>query len=165
MTKGEAAPDLPAVERDYRAGQLSNREIARRHGRSESWVRKIAKENGWARDLAEAVRQRVREDLVREGILANGDAEIVDEAAAIGVEVVRSHRRDIAKLRQAAAGLIDELGRDLKITERSRVISDLAATMARLIPMERQAFGLDEDRPDLAGIQIAWPLPKTALDD
>jgi hypothetical protein len=182
MIKGEAAPDLPAVERDYRTGQLSNREIARRHGRSESWVRKIAKENGWARDLADAVRHRVREDLVRDGVLANGDEAIVDEAAAIGVEVVRSHRLDIARLRQAAAGLLDELGLRgspaewqlsgeegpilLKVTDRSRVVSDLAAIMARLIPLERQAFGLDEDRPGGSQpLTVVWEgMPEPAYD-
>jgi hypothetical protein len=112
------------------------------------------------------------------------DAAIIDEAAAIGVELVRSHRRDIAGLRGAVGELLDELGAAgkmcevagveegvavamplLKITDRSRVIAELARAMALLVPLERQAFGLDEDRPDLAGIQITWPLPKTALDD
>ena len=53
------------------------------------------------RDLSGAVRSRVCESLVREGVGANllagvtpYEAAIVD-AAARGVEVVRSHRRDI----------------------------------------------------------------------
>lgn len=184
-------PDLANVERDYRAGQLSNREIGRRHGRSEAWVRKVAKEKSWARDLAGAVRHRVRESLVREGVRANqcelagvepSDTAIVDEAAAIGVELVRSHRRDIAAVRKAATDLLDELGLRgppeewqlsgaqgrllLKITDRSRVASDLAAILARLIPLERQAFGLDEDRP--GGSQpmtVVWEgMPAPAYD-
>ena len=50
---------------------------------------------------------------VRANLIAGGkpsDAAIIDEAAAIGVAVVRSHRRDIDALRQAAAGLLGELG-------------------------------------------------------
>jgi hypothetical protein len=160
-------PDLTGVERDYRAGQISHREIGRQHGRSESWVRKLAKRKGWARDLAGAVRHQVRESLVREGSrqseligIKPSDAAIIDEAAAIGVAVVRSHRLDINALRQAAAGLLDDLGLRgprqewqlsgaqgpflLKVTDRSRVIADLSAAMARLVPLERQAFGLDE---------------------
>ena len=168
-------PDLAAIERQWRAGLLSNREIARQQGRSETWVRKLAKAKGWTRDLAGAVRHQVRESLVRDGVRANqcellgvepSDAAIIDEAAAIGVEVVRSHRRLIGSLWQKVEGLLSELRpsppcappqRDesdgilmlpLKIIDRSRVISDLSQTMARLVPLERQAFGLDEDRPD-----------------
>jgi hypothetical protein len=72
--------------------------------------------------------------------------------------VVRSHRRDIDALRQAAAELLSELRaptqRDkdgvlvvVPLIHRSRVIADLSSAMARLVPLERQAFGLDEDRP------------------
>lgn len=163
-------PDLAIIERDYRAGQLSKREIGRQHDRSEAWVRKLAIAKGWTRDLSDAVRTRIRESLVRDAVRANSrcelmgvvasDAAIVDEAAAIGVTVVRSHRRDIENLREAAAGLLAELrpnpqgepGRwdgadEIPLIHRSRVIADLSAAMARLVPLERQAFGLDEDRP------------------
>lgn len=183
------SPDLALIEREYRAGQLSNRAIARQHGRSEGWVRKLAKANGWTRDLSGAVRNRVRESLVR-GVRANqcelmgapSDAAIIDEAAAIGVAVVRSHRRDIGGLRQAAAGLLDELGLRgppqewqlsgeegpllLKVGDRTRVIADLSRCMALLIPLERQAFGLDEERP--GGSQpmtVVWEgMPAPAYD-
>jgi hypothetical protein len=50
------------------------------------------------------MRSRVRESLVREGVRANliagvrpSEAAIVDAAAARGVEVVRSHHRDIQR--------------------------------------------------------------------
>lgn len=177
-------PDLAVVEACYRAGQISHREIGRQHGRSESWVRKLAKRKGWTRDLAGAVRNRVRESLVREGSRVSeligikpSDAAIIDEAAAIGVAVVRSHRQDINALRVAAAELLGEIStgteRDedgvlvvIPLTHRSRVICDLSAAMARLVPLERQAFGLDEDRP--GGSQpmtVVWEgMPAPAYD-
>jgi hypothetical protein len=87
---------------------------------------------------------------VREGVRANllagvtpSEAAIVD-AAARGVEVVRSHRCDIDALRGAAAVLLSELSvplLNLKVTERSRAIADLSMTMARLVPLERQPSG------------------------
>jgi hypothetical protein len=197
--KKDITPDLGAVERDYRAGQISHREIGRQHGRSESWVRKLAKREGWTRDLAGAVRHRVRESLVREGVRANqceqmgvepSDAAIVDEAAAIGVAVVRSHRRDIEALREAAAGLLGELFHShrppqtdappqadgppegvekwvpIPLIHRSRVICDLSAAMARLVPLERQAFGLDEDRAHGSQpMTVVWEgMPQPAYD-
>jgi hypothetical protein len=65
------------------------------------------------------VRSRVRESLVREEVRANllagvtlSEAAIVDAAAARGVEVVRSHRRDIDALREAAV-LLSELSAPL----------------------------------------------------
>jgi hypothetical protein len=54
--------------------------------------------------------------LAREGVRANllagvtpSEAAIVDAAVALGVEVVRSHRRDIDAMRKAAAVLLSEL--------------------------------------------------------
>jgi hypothetical protein len=65
---------------------------------------------------------------VRANLLAGvtpSEAAIVDVAAARGVEAVRSHRRDIDALREAAAVLLSELSaplQHLKVTERSCVI-------------------------------------------
>ena len=143
-------PDWPAIEREFRAGQLSIKELGRQHSVSDTAIRKRAKALGWTRDLSGAVRTRVRESLVREEVRANqselmgvvpSEAAIVDAAAARGVEVVRSHRRDINALRQAAAGLLAELAPGaraqhdgangilvvpLRVIDRSRVIADLS---------------------------------------
>jgi antitoxin (DNA-binding transcriptional repressor) of toxin-antitoxin stability system len=74
--------------------------------------------------------------------------------------VVRSHRRDIDALREAAPVLLSELSApvlNLKVTERSRVIADLSTTMARLVPLERQGFGLDEDKRDASqSMTVVW---------
>ena len=159
------AHDWDAIERGYRAGQLSIKELAREHKLSDTAIHKRAKAKGWTRDLSRAVRTRVCESPGLRGGLRKPDrradaydAAIIDEAAAIGVAVVRSHRRDIDALRQAAAELLRELRaptqRDedrvlvvVPLIHRSRVIADLSSAMARLVPLERQAFGLDEDRP------------------
>lgn len=56
MPRGQI--DWEAVERDYRAGCLSVREIARKHGCDDKAVRRRAVELQWIRDLADKVRQR-----------------------------------------------------------------------------------------------------------
>ena len=65
------AHDWDAIERAYRAGQLSIKELARQHKLSDTAIHKRAKAKGWTRDLSGAVRTRVRESLVCEGVRAN----------------------------------------------------------------------------------------------
>lgn len=51
--------DWIQVEGDYRAGVLSNRQIAERHSVSESGIRKRAKLQGWLKDPTGVKRARV----------------------------------------------------------------------------------------------------------
>ena len=95
MAKKRVATDWESIERDYRAGVLSIREIAKQHEISDKAVRNKAKANGWERDLSSKVSEKVRSELVRsESAHADGktDREIVEVAAATVVQVVRGHR-------------------------------------------------------------------------
>ena len=96
MTSKKAI-DWEAAERDFRAGQLSNRMIAEKHGVSETAIRKRAKAQGWSKDLTEKVRQEVRSQLVRAEVRTPSvsDREVIEVAAATGAQVVRTHRKDI----------------------------------------------------------------------
>ena len=157
MSKERIRPDWEAIEREYRAGQLSVAEIGRQNGISHPAILKRAKKEGWARNLAEHVREVVAARLVTEGVTTPNarEEEIIDAAAARGVEVVRCHRRDISslnalaiRLRQKAEGLIDTVA-DLKdLDNATSVIESLARTASRLIPLERQAFNLDSGDDD-----------------
>lgn len=49
MSKKDKPIDWASIERDYKAGSMSNREIARWHGLSETAIRKKAKAEGWER--------------------------------------------------------------------------------------------------------------------
>jgi transposase-like protein len=148
--------DWELIGREYRAGQLSIREIARQHELSETAIRKRARKEGWARDLTAQVRERVRTELVRNEVRTPNarepEREIIDAAARRGVEVVQGHRRDIAALRVLAerlaskATLLIEEVADLKdLDAATGCIESLARTEARLIPLERQAFNLDAE--------------------
>lgn len=113
-----SAADWEAIERDYRAGVLSVRELAKQHGISEAYIRKKAKASGWERDLTAKVQEAVRTELVRaevrstharteEGVRT--EAEIVQTAAAEIAGIVRSHRVGILAGRQLAALLFGQL--------------------------------------------------------
>jgi hypothetical protein len=90
----------------------------------------------------------VRDELIREEFARTCSPRyafrgIVDMAAR-GVEIVRSPARHRCAA-GGGGGAAVELSApllNLKVTERSRVIADLSMTMARLVPVERQAFGL-----------------------
>lgn len=59
------ATDWGAIERDYRAGILSLREIAAKDGNvTEGAIRKKAKGQGWTRDLSAKIKAKA-DDLVR----------------------------------------------------------------------------------------------------
>lgn len=110
MAKNNA--DREAVERDYRAGILSIREVAKLHCVSDKAVRNWAKEFGWDRDLTAKVNEKVRTDLVRaESAPADHqtEREIVEVAAATVVQVVRGHRASIKRMNALALELLEEL--------------------------------------------------------
>lgn len=117
--------DWEAVEREYRAGQLSVSEIGRQCGVSHTAINKRAKKDGWVRDLAARVRQQVSARLVSEEVSEANAQEAIDVAAARGVEVVRSHRRDIATARGVASRLVEEL--DIATIHRDAIAEEIEA--------------------------------------
>ncbi len=155
--------DWEAIEREYRAGMLSLREIGRRHGVTEGAIRKKAKAEGWERPLADKVRAAVREKLVRIDGTQSGtqtprasDAEIIAAAAELGKEVQLTHRRDLQQLRAIGSIITTRLAAHLNgettdgpfLGEKETVgdlLEKLSRVKARLIPLERQAHNLDAD--------------------
>jgi hypothetical protein len=170
--------DWEAIEREYRAGQLSVSEIARQHGLSHTAINKRAKANKWERNLVEAVRQAAEAKLVSDGVSAETSREIVETAAARVVSVVRSHRSDIQTAREEASALLAEL-RDTRLNldvigdeiaasgeapnakrlmrqavslpGRAATLRELSNSIKNFVGLERQAFNIDPkgtDAPD-----------------
>ena len=65
-------PDWEAIHGLYRAGLLSVRAIAERHGISDTAIRSRAKKNGWQRDLTDRVRQAAKAKVVRAEVRTSG---------------------------------------------------------------------------------------------
>lgn len=92
--------DWEIIERDYRAGTLSIREMAKLYDVSEGAIRKRAKSRAWERDLTGKVNEKVRTELVRSEVRTSSpqtEREIIEVAAATVVQVVRSHRSRITQ--------------------------------------------------------------------
>lgn len=152
--------DWERIEAEFRAGQLSNREVAHLYGVSEGAIRKKAKACGWKKDLAEKVRAAVREKLVRGGTREReaSDRELVEEKAEIGATVVRGHQKHIQELLEAKQILSARLRVLLDGGEPegpcmgekespADLLEKLTRITAKLLPLDRQAHNLDEDTP------------------
>lgn len=159
----KTATDWEKIEAEYRAGQLSVREIARQHEITEGAIRKRAKAECWERgDLAEKVSQRVKNELVRGEVRSAtrahvDDAVAVEVAATRAVEVVRQHQRrlstlnDLAdRLARKADALIEGVATLDDLGGAAQAVESLGRTAGRVIPLERQVFNLDatEGKPN-----------------
>lgn len=181
MSKG-AKPkvDWEAIEREYRAGQLSVAEIGRQYGVSHPAILKRAKKLSWTRDLSDKVRQEVTARLVTDEVTAASRGnpikakEAIELAATRGVELVRQHRGGLDRLRKIAEKLAAQLDADsddikeieaaideetaddrsperrnrmlkaVSLGSRAGIARELSQVLKNLIPLERQAFNLDD---------------------
>ena len=168
--------DWDSIEPLYRAGALTLNDICGQyeadHIHSQVWkvtvthaaIIKKAKANKWTRNLAEKVRQRVKERLVTEPVtLCNQtDQEIIEAASGETVVVARGQRHRT----QVALDFQDKLLQELKdqfkadkkaslqskkpveILSKVRVFKDLAFTMKTLQDQQAEQYHLNDTDQD-----------------
>tara|TARA_R110001599_G_scaffold353121_1_gene590317 strand:+ start:360 stop:1040 length:681 start_codon:yes stop_codon:yes gene_type:complete len=168
--------DWERIEVDYRINRKSLREIGREHGVSEGAIRKRARRDNWAKDLAAKVRAKadalVRKELVRNevrGIRAEApdltkpsmaEKHEVQVEANQMARVRIGHRTDAGKTRLIVQGLFLELSELSKaaareksptvtsLAARSSVAKQLTDALKTAINLEREAYGLTGNEPD-----------------
>lgn len=114
MAKKET--DWESIERDYRAGLLSVREIAAVYGVSHVAIGKRAKRDDWSRDLAAKIKAKA-EALVTTREVTNEvtvetkktEREIIEANAEVIANIRLSHRKDISRSRNVCMKLLGEL--------------------------------------------------------
>lgn len=185
--------DWEAIERDYRAGLLSLREIANHHGITEGAIRKRAKRDMWARDLAAKIKAKAEELVRKESVVRvpgtqltpATEIEVVEGNARQVASVQINQRRDIHSTRNTVMTMLAEMnassgvdnvallenlgeimrepsdaGQDkrndlymavISLPERSKTIKNLVESFAKLVALEREAFGLGVDVKPPAG--------------
>ena len=143
--KPKPPTDWEAIEREYRAGQLSVSEIARQHNISHAAILQKAKRKGWERNLADRIKEAVTSKLVTDGLTGVTASETVELAAARGVQIVREHRTTIARGHKIANALFGELENtdEVGLKDKSIVLGNLTGAIKTLVALERQAFNLD----------------------
>ena len=108
--------DWPAVERDYRAGILSLREIGTSHGVTHGAIRKRATRDGWTRDLQAKIQAKA-DELVSKALVSKEvskadlatERQIIDAGAQRIAQVRNEHRQDINRMRSLGTALLAEL--------------------------------------------------------
>lgn len=161
-----AVADWVKIEGDYRAGVKSLRSIAREHGISEAYIRKRAKAEDWSRDLADRIRATAKMQLAVKRAPSASDKRlarqreqaIIEAAAASQVEVIERHRKQVAQLSRDRDKLAKHLG---ALVEDAAdlgacvvVLEKLTGITERIIKMDRQAYGLDDERTESGAQQI-----------
>lgn len=108
--------DWEAIERDYRAGLLSIREVAARHGCTHTAINKRAKAEGWERDLKAKIKAKAEALVSKREVssevssrAAETERQIVEANAEAIVSVRMAHRGDIRRSRSLANKLLAEL--------------------------------------------------------
>ena len=93
-------PDWEAIERAYRAGLLSVREIATSCGVSHTAIQKRAKANGWERDLKAKIKAKA-DSLVAKREVAT---QVASKSVETEREIIEVNAEVIANIRMGQRG-------------------------------------------------------------
>lgn len=147
--------DWESIERDYRAGLLSVREIASANGCTHGAINKRAKRDNWDRDLKAKIKARAdalvskREVSAQVSTIgADTERQIVESNALAIVAVRMNHRTDIRSASTLVAGIMGDLieDKELEIPKRASAMLSLSTALKNLVQLERQAYNLDEQQ-------------------
>jgi hypothetical protein len=116
--------DWEAVEREYRAGIRSLKDIGSEFGVSDAGIIKRSRKDGWTRDLAAKIKAKAESLVSAEAVSAEVSAQtkvserqIVDANAEMMAGVIRSHHRSLGRLGGIIQLLFDRLESELTGTD------------------------------------------------
>lgn len=125
-TKKTKRHDWEAIERDYRTGKFSLRELEAKHGAAASEISRRARRPGkeWTKDLAEAVKQATDAALIRELTTEaqENTTAVVLAVAEVNKQVILRHRSDIAQARSVTVALLNEIRSSTEEPEQLRAL-------------------------------------------
>lgn len=155
--------DWEAIEKQYRMGQKTMRALADEFGVNVSNISRRAKKYEWVQDKSEEVRQRTNATLVAQQGRNTPTPEDVEVAVRTNVEVVRQHRKLIGRTIAFANRLLDNYEGEKKLDPKvdNRVFLSIAQGIAKVIPLERQAFSLDSSPDQIISDLIGRMTPES----
>lgn len=133
IAAGRKRVDWEAVERDYRASQMTLREMGDKHGCTHGAIAQKAKKDGWSRDLTPAIQQATNAKLIEAALTTavNGATQeltnTVLAVAEVNSRVILGHRSDLTQLRSAAHSLLHELTVSALLAEDQEILAQVLA--------------------------------------
>jgi len=142
--------DWDAIERDYRAGILTLREIAAQHDITHGAVNKRAKKYEWSRDLSAKIEQK-REELVSKAAVSSSvsktdEVSIIKSAAELQAGALLVEREEIKALGEHADRLeanLVEFNDDIKT--QAIVTKQVVEIREKIINLRRRNFGINDN--------------------
>lgn len=121
--------DWEGIERDFRSGGYTLRELETKHGVSYATISRRATKEGWTKDLREVIRQATDAAILRDAVTgAQKDAtETVLVAAELNKGVILGHRADLKATRDVASALLAELAQAALMAEDRELLSQILA--------------------------------------
>lgn len=148
MSDKRARVDWDALEPHFRAGIRSLKDLAREFGCSDAGIIKHARDAGWVRNLTGKIQAKANAKVTAALVKAETGETQLTEAICVEVEaqvqsrIRLSHQTMLTKMREQVDALITALqGENLKT--RLFGLKSLSETVAKLVPLERQAYGVD----------------------
>lgn len=149
--------DWEAVERDYRTGRFTLRELEAKHGPNNATIGRRAEREGWTKDLSDAIRQATNAKVIAATVqqecssAQQSAATTVLAAAELNKQIILGHRTALRELGEKA-----ETARDTLMTLANSVadVREAATVMSALesygrivklrVEKEREAFGIND---------------------
>jgi hypothetical protein len=129
--RAESGPrrDWEAVERDYRTGRYTLRELDAMHGISYAEISRHAKKHHWQKDLRDVIKHATDAALLRDTVTEaqKNVTETILIAAEMNKSVILGHRTDIKATRDVTAILLQELALASLLAEDQEVLTQVLA--------------------------------------
>ena len=146
--------DWDAIEKEYRAGIRSLRDIADEFGVAESAIRKKAGKEEWLRDLTAKIKikaiELVRKTEVRKEVRninnKETEKEIIESVAQSQADVLLNERADIKRL----SGLCEKFEGELDVysddlDKKARIMKSLTDTRKVIIELRRRNYNINDN--------------------
>ena len=121
--------DWEAVERDYRTGRYTLRELDAKHGISYAEISRHAKKHNWQKDLRDVIKSATDAALLRDTVTdaQKNVTETILIAAEMNKTVILGHRQDIKATRDVTAVWLHGLSIASLLAEDQEILAQVLA--------------------------------------
>lgn len=150
--------DWEAVERDYRTGKYTLRELETKHGADHGLISRKARKEEWKQDLGPAIKQATSAKLVEQLVtneVTNSHQKVtntIDVAATMSANVILGHRKGLMHITAVKDMLLGQ-------------IQQAAANMADLAEVIEMVRSPDDNGIDRANDALKKAMGRSALVD